>query len=230
MWAMIQLPEPLLAQLLDLREGGAAAQRKRGSALFSRDDGARNYFYVESGYVRISKPLPDGRELLMGVRTPGEMCGPYGLAGEGVNGLMLSDGIVHELSAVRVRELCERSPEMWRWLASLQARRTAELERRLEVLALPDVQLRLLAMLPDLARRCGETGADGVVTIPLKQEEVASLVGATRETTSTALNQFARRGLIGIKRGRLLLPSVSALSAAMAGRNRSQGGQTSGSE
>ena len=129
--------ENLLVQLLGPAEERCAVRRKRGSLLFSRDE-SRNYFYIESGCVRVTKPLPDGRDLLIGIRVAGELCGAGQLLrdkGPDVTGVMLADGEVHALPDSRVHQVCEQSSEIWHWLAGLHSRRAAELERRVEMLA-----------------------------------------------------------------------------------------------
>jgi CRP/FNR family transcriptional regulator len=52
-------------------------------------------------------------------------------------------------------------------------------------------------------------------TIQLSQSEIANLIGATRETTSTTLNAMARRGIISLGRRIVNIPSLEALAAAL---------------
>jgi DNA-binding IclR family transcriptional regulator len=56
---------------------------------------------------------------------------------------------------------------------------------------------------------------NGEYSLPLSQSELASLIGATRETTSTTLNALARRGLIKLGRRLLVVPSADNLRVAV---------------
>jgi CRP/FNR family transcriptional regulator len=78
------------------------------------------------------------------------------------------------------------------------------------------VEQRLLLTLADLA--ADENGSDGLgpapVEIPLTQGELAALVGATRETTSTILNLFERKGWLQLRRGAMFVESQDLLRRA----------------
>jgi len=67
----------------------------------------------------------------------------------------------------------------------------------------------------DLAQQMGAAPGPEEVSIPLSQGELASLIGATRETTSTTLNTLARRGVIRLGRRLIILPSLDAMSAVV---------------
>jgi len=94
------------------------------------------------------------------------------------------------------RELLERAA----------ARRLERLTRRLGWEGAP-VAARLAAVFVDLAERFGQEVADGMVrlTLPLTHDTLAGLVGAARETTSVAVQELRRRGLIAGTRGRYLV-------------------------
>ncbi|MEP7367097.1 MAG: Crp/Fnr family transcriptional regulator [Acidobacteriota bacterium] len=103
------------------------------------------------------------------------------------------------------------------WVAAKIAQRLLKVERQLELMHSYRVEQRLLLTLADLASRPEGNGsaADAPVEIPLTQGELASLVGATRETTSTILNLFERKGWVQLRRGALYVPSAASLARAV---------------
>jgi CRP-like cAMP-binding protein len=92
--------------------------------------------------------------------------------------------------------------------------RKRQLEKKIELLCLHDVEYRILYYMAELARTFGAKANGSEYSIPLSQGELASLIGATRETTSTTLNLLARRGLIKLGRRQLIVPSVDGVLAA----------------
>ena len=72
----------------------------------------------------------------------------------------------------------------------------------------------------ELAKTFGAKSNASEYSIPLSQGELASLIGATRETTSTTLNALARRGIIRLGRRQLIVPSVEGILAAADQRSR----------
>ena len=87
-----------------------------------------------------------------------------------------------------------------------------EMERKIEHLCQSDVRHRLIYYLVELARlRPADTGGH---VIHISQNELASLVGATRETTSTTLNGLSRQGLIVLGHRLVMIPCLEKLREA----------------
>ena len=104
---------------------------------------------------------------------------------------------------------------MWRQLSELLAARERDLEQKVSLLCLYDVECRILHYLGSLASVFGVSATNGQeYSLPLSQSELASLIGATRETTSTTLNALARRGLVKLGRRLLIVSSAAAVRAA----------------
>jgi CRP-like cAMP-binding protein len=110
--------------------------------------------------------------------------------------------------------LCEQRGELWRELSILLLERNRQLEKKIELLCLHDVEYRILYYMAQLAKTFGAKGSGSEYSIPLSQGELASLIGATRETTSTTLNALARRGVIRLGRRQLIVPSIEGVLSA----------------
>jgi CRP-like cAMP-binding protein len=110
-------------------------------------------------------------------------------------------------------------------MAILTAARKRQLEKKIELLCLRDVEYRILYYMADLAKTFGAKSSSSEYSIPLSQGELASLIGATRETTSTTLNALARRGVIRLGRRQLIVPSIDGVLEAA--NQRSQAAKVS---
>ncbi len=140
---------------------------------------------------------------------------------------MLQEGVIYVIPRAVFVTWCETRPQVWRLLSETLAARQRELEKKVELLCLHDVEYRILYYLGELASLVGSRN-DGLqeYSIPLSQSELASLIGATRETTSTTLNALARRGLVRLGRRLLVISSMDHVRNAVLQRTMHAAGNT----
>jgi CRP/FNR family transcriptional regulator len=190
---------------------------RRALNVFNSGSPADHVYFLESGLVKIEKPTDSGKEMLLGIAAPGELFGEQALLGEGafsVSAKVLEPGIAYGIPTHAFQSFCERRPEVWRLLLLHFLVKKDELERKIEHLCTSDVKQRILYYLNELVRI--NPGADpGGSVIHISQNELASLVGATRETTSTTLNSLARQGLIALGHRLVMIPSLELLRSAV---------------
>ena len=86
-------------------------------------------------------------------------------------------------------------------------------ERRLEGLLFKDVTCKLAMLLLELEARYGLTDDEDASRLsrPFTHQEMANLIGATRETVSLTLSDFRRRGLIDFEKRQLIIRDVEGL-------------------
>ncbi|HLZ36900.1 MAG TPA: Crp/Fnr family transcriptional regulator [Mycobacteriales bacterium] len=175
----------------------------RGEVLFAEGDVGDRLFVVVEGKVKISRQFADGRENMLAVLGPGEMFGELSLFDPGprtASATALTDAVLVELPHDALRPWLSGRPEVASALLRALARRLRRTNDAMADLVFSDVPGRVAKALIDLAERFGEQRADGLhVTHDLTQEELAQLVGASRETVNKALADFAARGWLRIE-------------------------------
>ncbi len=190
---------------------------RRAAAVYSSGSPAKNVYFLDSGLVKLEKLTEAGKELLLGIVAPGEIFGEQAILGDSsyaVSARVLESGIAYAIPADLFLKFCERRPDVWKLLVQHFLTKKDELERKIEHLCLSDVKQRIVFYLNDLARlNPGTDGAGSVIHI--SQNELASLVGATRETTSTTLNTLARQGLIVLGHRLVMIPSLEMIREAI---------------
>ncbi len=196
----IQLIAPGLAQI-----SGWCSPKKlqRGDVLFHQGDLASSLFLVETGLVRLTCVLEDGREVVMRVVRPDDLLGDRVLRGDvyrEATADALSECQLYEIPAREFLDRSSRSPELWTWVTRQLEQRIDEVERRIQLISFYRVKQRLMLLLADLADVFPSSAKEPAV-VTLTQSELAQLVGATRETASTALNEMERQGLVCLGRG-----------------------------
>jgi len=175
----------------------------KGDVLFHEGDSGDRLYVVVSGKVKLGRSGSAGRENLLAVLGPGQMFGELSLFDPGPRSTTAT-----AVTSCEIRTL--EHDELKGWLAGrpevaqgLLGQLAARLRRANDVVAdlvFSDVPGRVAKQLLELANRFGDKRDDGVhVHHDLTQEELAQLVGASRETVNKALADFAARGWIRLE-------------------------------
>jgi len=198
-----------------LRAGIIDVDLDRGERLFSEGDTGDKLYIILSGKIKLTKAAPDGRENLLSVHGPGEMFGELSLfdpiprtsSATAVTSARLA-GIAHD----DLRAWLNTRPEVAMHLLQALAQRLRRINDVKADLVFTDVPGRVAKALLDLSERFGVQTPDGVqVNHDLTQEELAQLVGASRETVNKALADFAARGWIQLAAKSVLVTDTDRL-------------------
>lgn len=194
------------------------APTRRAMSLYTAESPSETVFFVDSGFVKIMRRSRDGKEVLISIIAPGQVFGEQCLFGTGQRlyaAEVMQEGVIYEIPRDLFISFCESHADLWRAVCEMLTGRERELENKISLLCLHDVESRILNYLSSLAAVFSVSSTNGEYSLPLSQSELASLIGATRETTSTTLNTLARRGLIRLGRRLLVVSSADNLKAAM---------------
>ncbi len=176
----------------------AFRQVGRGSTVFVEGEQGDTLYIVLSGKVKVGRRSADGRENLLSVMGPADMFGELSLFDPGprtATATVLIDASLASLAHPSLRPWLTDRPEIAEQLLRVLARRLRRTNDALADLIFTDVPGRVAKALLGLAERFGTQEADGIrVHHALTQEELAQLVGASRETVNKALADFAARG------------------------------------
>jgi len=200
---------PFLAELSpeEVEQLSKCLRRRRyrkGEVIFLEGDPGTTLYLIEAGRVKIAVTSPQGREVILALRGPGDFFGELSLLDDEPRS---ADAAAHEpcdlLLLQRsdfVRFLEARPKAAVRLLAAVSRRLRHTTEQVQDVASL-DVPGRLARVLLDLAESQGQPRDEGLV-LParLTQAELAGLVGATRESVNKWLGFYERQGLL--RRGR----------------------------
>jgi CRP-like cAMP-binding protein len=164
---------------------------RRGDLLFEEGDDCSELFVVSSGLIAISKKSPDGRESVVALMERGELFGEMGMLdglGRSAEARALEPSEVIAIPYAPVRELFEQQPALlWGTTAMLVGRLRAMDEALADSVFL-DVTGRTAKRLLELAGDADE------FYLPVTQEELAGMVGASRERVNKAISSFIRLG------------------------------------
>lgn len=193
----------------------------RGAILLRPDEPPSVLYFLKRGRVRLYKVKPDGREVTLAVLGDGNVFGATGsidLGGEGTYAQVMDEALVCAMHLADVEELLRRQPAVAMRLISLLGERVRDLETMVENLTHLDVGCRLLFLLTGLAKDFGTAADDGFtcLDVPLTHEEIATMVGSTRETVSATLSRLAKEGIVRTGRRQVQI-QLTAAAAVLAG-------------
>ena len=188
----------------------------RGSVIFSEGEAGDRMYVVQDGKVKLGQTSTDGRESLLAVLGPGEVFGELSLFDPGprtATATAVTDVVVIGLGHDNLRPWLAGRPEVAESLLQALAQRLRRTNEALADLVFSDVPGRVAKQLLELADKFGQPSADGVVVHhDLTQEELAQLVGASRETVNKALADFAQRGWIEVDQREVTLLDMERLA------------------
>ena len=186
-----------------LRTSMNLVKLRKGQSLFKEGDDGDHLFVVSSGKVKLGTKSVDGRENLLMILGPGDMFGELSLFDSGprtATATAVTDSKLLALGQDKVIPWVKEHPEV---SLQLLARLASRLRRTNEVvgdLVFSDVPGRVAKALIDLGVKFGDKRSEGLfVNHDLTQEELAQLVGASRETVNKALADFAQRGWLRLE-------------------------------
>jgi CRP-like cAMP-binding protein len=189
----------------------------KDEVIYLRGDPGTAFYLIISGKVKIALTSPDGKELILRRMGPGAFHGELALLDEeprSADAIALEESVLLVLQRDAFRQFLQNHPAAAASLLSTVShylRRNAEL---IEDATFLDVPARLARVLLQLASEPGSTAvpaAGAVIPEKVKQGELASLVGATRESINKWLGAFEKQGLIRYDKGQITLLRPSGL-------------------
>ncbi len=177
--------------LATLAGRGSTRRLRRNEVLYGEGDKADGLHIVARGRIAIANKSFDGRESVVALMEEGELFGEMGLFnddGRSAEARALEPSEVLELPYEPIRQLYDERPEMLWAVVSMLVRRLRNMDEALADSVFLDVTGRTAKRLLELA------GDNDEFTLPITQEELAGLVGASRERVNKAIASFVRLG------------------------------------
>ena len=188
----------------------------RGETVFTEGEQGDTLFIVLTGKVKVGRRAADGRENMLSVMGPSDMFGELSLFDPGprtATATVLTDARLASLAHAALRPWLNDRPEIAEQLLRVLARRLRRTNDALADLIFTDVPGRVAKALLELAERFGTQEGEGVrVHHDLTQEELAQLVGASRETVNKALADFASRGWLRLEPRSVVIMDIERLA------------------
>lgn len=200
-----------LSQAVEIRE------IPRRQVIYLPGDPGDRVFFINGGRVKCSKVTRDGKELTLAYRGAGQMFGELCVVEGTPRDEMaeaMKNAIITEVPRDVFRELLLSDAKLAFSFACIVGERRRAIETKLEHLVFRDVQAKLAALLLELGEEYGVEHEDGMqIGLKITHQEMANLIGSTRETISLTLAQFKKKGLLDLNGRSVVLKDHEGLSA-----------------
>lgn len=188
---------------------------RRGETLFHEGDPGTNLYIIVDGKLKLGHTADDGRENLIAILGPREIIGElslFDLGKRSTTATAVAPTTLVSLSHKDLMGFIDSNPDMAKHMLRQLAQRLRRTNDQMADLVFADVPGRVAKALLDLASRFGERTQDGIyVAHDLTQEEIAHLVGASRETVNKSLADFVSRGWIRLEGRAVTLIEIGRL-------------------
>jgi CRP/FNR family transcriptional regulator len=195
----------------------STATYPKGALLFVEKQEARGVYLLCEGEVKLSMSSPEGKTLILRIARPGELLG-----------LMAAmPGLPYEVTAETIHP-CQvafvRREDFLRFLANhpdasqhavkqMSSQYQGACEQLRTVGLSASAQERLARMLLSWSEDIHQTKDGARITLPLTHEEIAELIGTTRETVTRTLSDFKLRNLVAMHGSTIMIPNRAALES-----------------
>ena len=190
--------------------------RRRQVVYLPGDPGDAVYF-VNGGRLKVSKVTRDGKELTLAYRVPGEIFGELCLVEGGPREEMaeaMENALISVVDRTVFEQILGKEAQMGARLVKVVARRRRDVENKIEQLIFKDVNAKLAELLLRLGEEYGTEDSRGtLVSLKITHQEMANLIGSTRETVSLTLSQFKKRGFIHSEGRKVIIADKDGLKA-----------------
>ena len=174
-------------------------QFPRGTRIFSEGESADAVYILRRGMVKLSSLSDKGRETILHILKPDEVFGELLLSEQqrAFTAVTLEDSLVTIISKESFVELLATVPTVALTFIRLLSKRLASVERGLAEFGHSWSYHRLARVLLQLAENYGKEVPNGtLINVRLTHEDLANLIGTSRETVTTQLAKFTRMGLL----------------------------------
>ncbi|MEQ9410397.1 MAG: Crp/Fnr family transcriptional regulator [Fuerstiella sp.] len=205
-------------QLQTVESSCYAREFSRGEMIYLPSDHGDSVMLLARGRVRVYHVTHEGKQAILGFVEPGELFGELsafnGSRREEYAEAMEKTLVVLMPRAV-VQRLMQQHPGVSIRLTSLFGLRLKRVERRLKSLLFRSSRERLVHLLLELAEKYGRRTEDGVlIAQKISHQDMASIIGATRETVTITLGELQSEGILQINRRRITLKDCDGLALA----------------
>ena len=208
------LPQDVIYELIDM---STVRQLTDGQILYVRNDPAEGLYGVLDGALRISTCSPEGKQIVYTILEKGSWIGEVSLF-DGQPRLndaeALGDTTLLLVSRERFNAMLDQRPELYKHFMLLVCSHFRDAMALIEDRNLRSYQERLARQLVILANQHGHQVSAGTeINLRLPQEELALLVGTTRQRINKVLKDWEREQWVSVSYSRITINDIAALEA-----------------
>jgi len=172
--------------------------------IFIPEDPADAVYFLTSGRVRLYQISPEGKEITLAILHPGDIFGEMETLGQSQREVFaeaMDISYVCKIDKKPFEKMIQEKPKVALKLIQVMARRFQQAQSKIEDMAFRDVTGRLSKLILKLAEEFGEHTSKGIkISVKLTHRDIGNMIGVSRETTTSTLNNFKKQRFIDFSR------------------------------
>ena len=189
------------------------------SPIYLPSDHSNDVFLLASGRIKLCHITPEGKQSILAFIEPGELFGELAVLDGGQReeyAEALEKSTVVLIPRVTIERMMETHADLTMGITKMIGLRRRRIERRLKNLLFLSNRERLIHLILDLAEQYGRTSSEGIeLTIKLSHQELANVIGSTRETVTVLLGEMQLEGLLKVGRRKIVVRKMESLAASV---------------
>lgn len=206
-------------QLAALESRCRMRQCPRGTPIYLPADQADGVLLLAKGRVKIGSFTEEGKQTILAFIEPGELFGELALMGSedrGEYAEAVEKSTILLIPKEVMQQLLAENPAVSLGVTKLYGLRRQRIERRLKYLLFRSNRERLVHLLLELAERYGKSTPSGVeLGIKLSHQDLASIIGSTRETVTVVLGELQAEGQLELGRRKIKLTDMADMASSV---------------
>jgi CRP/FNR family cyclic AMP-dependent transcriptional regulator len=197
------------AQLQQVAQTAALRTYHKHEFIVREGDPGGTFYIILDGSVAVTRVASDGRETILSILKSNDFFGEMSLFDSSLRSASiktLSDVKVGVIDEKAFLEVLERSPKIARYLVTALSQRLRAANQLIAATTSQDIRARLASLLLNLSQSFGEKAENGVkISLRLTNQEMANMIGTTRETVNRTLNRFWDEKLIDMRTSHVIV-------------------------
>jgi len=182
---------------------------RKGEVILSEEDTNQYMYVILAGKVRVVQTTKDGKEIILAIHQSGESFGELSLIDNKTAPAMVlaaENSVVAIISRKDFYALLYTQGKVIETLLQILCSRLRDSWGRIQLLSLGNASQRLRMLFLRLSREHGKQDAEGtILTVRLTHQDIANMVGTTRETVTRTIDKWQKGGEIKFLKGKYIL-------------------------
>lgn len=188
---------------------------KKNSVIFFEGDPGEAVFLVKSGRLKVTKHSEEGGEQILHLLEEGDIFGEVVLFDGGPYPATAQTVTDCQIGMIRNSDMdtfLRKNPEVALKMLKVMSHRLRQAQIKVRNLALQDTLRRTVGMLVQLAQEHGKRTEQGIeIELPLNRQELANMIGTSRETITRILSRLNKDKVISLEKGKIIVENMEQL-------------------
>lgn len=202
-------------QLIKISQLEIKRKYPKGSIVFNEGDKGESFFYIQSGKIKMYKTSFDGREVILNIFGEGAILAEVTMFNDldyPATAEVIEDAVIGMIYNRDIEKLVLENRELSLQIIKELSQRLYYSQINVKEIALNDTYIRTAKVLINLAKEYGKNTTKGIeINLGMTRQDIANIVGTTRETASRAMSQLKKKKYIDMNGKSIIIKDINKL-------------------